>query len=80
MKRLAPIALLAVAACAHGPREARVPVAVPCVNAHDIPAEVPPAGPLPDEARAAADLLAAKVLELRGTDRELRALLRGCVV
>ena len=78
MSKLVAIAVLGLAACTHGPREVRVPLAVPCLDPRDVPVEVAPAGLLPSDARAAADLLAAKVLELRGTDRELRALLRGC--
>ena len=78
MKRVALVGLILLGACTHMPREVRVPVAVPCVAAADIPPEVPPTGALPEDARTAADLLGAKVLELRGTDRELRALLRGC--
>ena len=78
MKKVALVGLLLLGACAHTPREVRVPVAVPCVDAADIPPEVPPTGALPEDVRIAADLLGAKVLELRGTDRELRGLLRGC--
>jgi len=61
------------------PMVVRIPVAVACVEPGDIPPPVPMVGPIPDDARAAADILGAKVLELRATDRSLRALLGGCV-
>jgi len=62
-----------------------VPVPVDCINAADIPAVVKSM----DEEYGAgwkermsapqiADALAAKVLELRGSDREFRALVSGC--
>ena len=70
--------VLGPSACARQPHEVRIPVAVPCVDARYIPPEVPPTGTPPEDARAPADVLAIKVLELRGTDRELRALLSGC--
>ena len=60
------------------PSEVRVPVSQPCIRAADVPAAVPPAGPLPEDARLAADLLASVVLELRRNERVLRALVMPC--
>lgn len=83
---LALISMLAVQGCSHTEpgveiREVRVgvPVPVDCIEANQIPAPVPPVGELPGNAVQAADVLAATVLALRATDRELRALITGCV-
>lgn len=57
-----------------------VPVPVKCINASDVPASVPTVGKLPADARNAADILAAAVLQLRAVDRELRALIHGCIL
>jgi len=56
----------------------QVPVPVACVDPSKVPAEPAKTGALPSDARAAADMLGAKVLELRGYGRELIALIRPC--
>ncbi|HET9427093.1 MAG TPA: hypothetical protein VFO69_01915 [Allosphingosinicella sp.] len=70
--------LLAVAGCRHGFGEVEIPVARPCIAAADVPPSVPPAGRLPDDARHAADLLGAVILQLRANERLLRALIAPC--
>ena len=79
-KRIALAATLALAAsaCRHAPAEVEIPVARPCIAAADVPAPVPPAGPLPADARQAADLLGAVVLQLRANERVFRALIAPC--
>jgi hypothetical protein len=72
------ILVLLLSGCASGPKIVKVPVAVACVDASQIPAEVPPAGTLPSDARASADILGSIVLALRANEREMRALLKGC--
>lgn len=54
------------------------PIPVPCVTQDQIPAEIPPLGELPEDARQAADTLGALDLMLRANERIMRALLRGC--
>ena len=71
-------ALLALAACRQPPAELEIPVARPCIDSADVPAPVSPAGPLPDDARQAADLLGAVILQLRANERILRALIAPC--
>ncbi len=78
MRALALLLLLGPGACRHGPSEVEIPVAVPCVKAVDVPAPVPPAGRLPADARQAADLLAAVVIQLRANERLLRAMIAAC--
>ena len=84
MRRLAILALGALSACATTPAirvqtvEVLKPVITPCVKKAQIPAEPAAAGSLPPDARQAADLLGAKVLELRGYGRKLSALLSAC--
>ena len=70
--------LLALAACRQPPAELEIPVARPCVDSADVPAPVPPAGPLPADARQAADQLGAIILQLRANERVLRALIAPC--
>lgn len=70
--------LVALAACRQPPAELEIPVARPCVDAADVPAPVPPAGPLRADARQAADLLGAVILQLRANERVLRALIAAC--
>ena len=77
---LAILATCLLCACGtHGRVPVRMPVPVACVAREDIPPEVGVAGTLPTDARAAADILAGKVLELRATDRILRLLVDGCL-
>ena len=79
MRRATIVVLLcAVAACQHRPGARPVPVASPCIRTADLPAPVPPAGRLPGDARQAADLLGALVLQLRANERLLRALIAAC--
>ena len=79
MRRAAILLLLwTLAACQHRPGERPIPVASPCIRAADLPAPVPPAGRLPEDARQAADLLGALVLQLRANERLLRALIAAC--
>jgi len=79
VRRAAVVLLLCtLAACQHRPGTRTIPVASPCIRAADLPAPVPPAGRLPDDARQAADLLAALVLQLRANERLLRALIAAC--
>ena len=77
---------ITLAACSHTEPAVRVeiqrvevPVPIRCIDPQDVPAPVPPVGTLPSDARNAADILAAAVLQLRAADRELRALIQGCV-
>lgn len=77
-KTQAILPFLLLSACAGEPKIVRVPVSQPCVNAADIPPEVPPAGVLPEDARSAADVLGAVLSEMRRTDKLLRAILTGC--
>ena len=70
--------LLGVGACRHGPGAIEIPVALPCIEATRVPPPVPPAGDLPADARQAADLLGAVVLQLRANERLLRALIAPC--
>lgn len=70
--------LLLLAGCQHRPAEIQIPVAQPCIDAAEVPPKVPPAGPLPDDARQAADLLGAVILQLRANERVLRALVAPC--
>lgn len=72
------LAALILAGCASTTPTALVPVSQPCINASDVPAPVPPAGPLPEDARQSADLLGAVVLQLRANERVLRALITAC--
>ena len=74
------LCLLALAACQHRPSEREIAVAAPCIRAADLPAPVPAAGPLPDDARQASDLLGAVVLKLRANERILRALIAPCTL
>lgn len=80
MRRLYLLLLLGTGACAHRGPEPAMPIASPCISAGDVPAPVPPIGRLPDDARQAADLLAATVLALRGNERLLRALIGPCTI
>ena len=73
-------ALLLLAGCQHGPAEIAIPVARPCIDAAAVPSPVPPAGPLPADARQAADLLGAVILQLRANERVLRALIEPCTL
>ena len=81
MRRMLPLLLLS--ACATpAPRvetvSVNIPVPVRCVDPASVPAEPAKTGTLPADARAAADTLGAKVLELRGWGRELLALIGPC--
>ncbi|MDB5540901.1 MAG: hypothetical protein JWQ89_2628 [Devosia sp.] len=58
--------------------EKKVPVPVPCVAKADIPVEPGPVGILPPDARNAADVLAAKLNDVRGWGHKQAALLIGC--
>ena len=60
------------------PQRVEIPVAVACVKRDAIPAEPARTGPLPADARQAADTLAAKAIELRTWGDKLYALLTGC--
>ncbi len=84
MRYLMPLILLAGCATAPAPKiETQVvkePVPVRCVDPAKVPVEPAKTGALPSDARAAADTLAAKVLELRGYGRELIALIGPCEV
>ena len=74
------VACLALAGCGDRNRPVvEIPVPVRCIDPARVPPEVPPTGPLPSDARQAADTLGAKVLELRGTDRILRGLISACI-
>jgi hypothetical protein len=77
MSRIIAFSLTA-AACSHSPPERLVPVSQACIAAEDVPPAVPAAGRLPDDARQAADLLGAIVLQLRSNERVLRALIGPC--
>lgn len=74
-----PLAACATPAVRVETQRVEIPVPVACIDRDKVPAIVAPTGKLPMDARQAADALAAKVLELRGTDRELRALVGGCL-
>lgn len=76
---LAP-ALMAGMCGSREPPVVRVPVPVSCLDRAQFPAEVPPVGPLPRDARQASDILAATVIELRSNDRVWRALAIGCLI
>jgi len=54
------------------------PVAVACIDKGDLPAEPAPIGALPGDARQAADLLAAKVMDYKAGWREWLALAGPC--
>ncbi len=77
-------ALTMLAACASAPAvrteiiEADRPIPVACVAVRDIPNEPGNLGKLPLDARAALDLTAAKLIEVRLYGRTLAALLKGC--
>lgn len=73
------VACLALASCAGRGGPILVPTPIACLRAEQIPPEVAPTGQLPSDARQAADILGAKVLELRGTDRILRGLISACI-
>lgn len=81
---LAGAALYSLAACASTPAvrtetvEVATPIPVACVAAKDIPNEPALIGKLPTDARAALDLTAAKLIEVRLYGRTLAALLKGC--
>lgn len=89
MRRLMLTAALALAGCAHQPTppviEARVervevPVAVPCVDPSDVPAEPVRVGDqLTGDAAHDASVLAAANLRLRAALDRALALLKGCV-
>ena len=80
MNRRAMIAAmtLAVAGCAPGPREIRVPIAVACAPAA-LPAEPEAIAPrLTGNAERDIGIVAASALRLRQWGRELRAMLEAC--
>jgi hypothetical protein len=62
-----------------GERVTLVPTPVPCIRAGQVPAETPPLGTIPNDARQAADAIAAKLLEVRGENRILRGLISACI-
>ena len=87
-RHLIPVLALMVAGCSHTQTpaievrtvEVQVPVAVPCVDESDIPAEPGKVGDeLNGDAAHDADILASVAIELRQWGRELRALIEpGC--
>lgn len=78
MKRLLFAPLILLAACGpKPPLEVRIPVPVRCVTPEQIPGS-PPSPTIPDDARQAADILAAHALVLRAIERTMRALLTAC--
>jgi len=83
MRHLTVASLLALSACATVPepkivtKEVKIAVPVRCIDPVLIPIE-PGTILLPADARAAADLAAAKALELRGWGRALVALMGPC--
>ncbi|NBC35541.1 hypothetical protein GTZ99_03110 [Novosphingobium sp. FSY-8] len=83
MVALGALLILGLGGCAPAiqpPRSVSVPIATPCVDSAQIPAEPARAGPaLTGEARHDASILAASNLRLRAAFREARALLVGCV-
>jgi len=81
---LAVVSALCLAACAAKPlphvqtQYVDRPVAVACIDKADLPAEPAPIGALPGDARQAADLLAAKVMDYKAGWREWLALAGPC--
>lgn len=74
------LSLLALTACGNRePIRVNVPVPVACVRPSQVPPETSPLGPIPQSAVQAADLLAAKLLEVRGEARTLRSLITACI-
>lgn len=85
MTRLSVALLLILAACSTTKPAVRIetvtvekPVAVSCVKRDQIPNEPAATGILPPDARQAADLLAAKLIEVRNWGRRLFGIATGC--
>jgi hypothetical protein len=85
VKRVSALSIpLALAACAAKPlphvqiQYVDRPVAVPCIDAKDVPRKPGPVGKLPGDARQAADILGAKLSEVNPVVDSLYALIGPC--
>lgn len=73
------VACFALAGCSGRGGPVLVPTPVQCLRPEQVPAETPPLGTVPNDARQAADAIAAKLLEVRGENRILRGLISACI-